>query len=109
VLRAGRATDLGLSVSTVAVLAILMIFLFPLLSRPEEPAGARRPLAVAPQAAAAPAPAKPVLNRVALQPLAAPPEAASHRGSLVETSLGLTLILGAALAAMALGSRGRTS
>lgn len=108
-LRAGRATDFGLAVSTIAVLAILMIFLFPLLSRPEEPAGARGPLAAAPQAAAAPAPAKPVLNRVALQPPAAPPEAASHRGSLVETSLGLTLILGAALLAMALGSRGRTS
>jgi hypothetical protein len=91
VLRAGRATDFGLAISTIAVLAILMMFLFPLLSRPAEPAGARGPLAAAPQAAAA------------------PPEAASHRGSLVETSLGLTLILGAALAAMALGSRGRTS
>jgi len=34
---------------------------------------------------------------------------ASGRQSLIETSLGLTLILGVALLAMAVGSRGRSS
>ena len=89
-LRAGRSTDLGIAVSTIAVLAILVIFVFPLFSRSDEPA---RPRNAATAAAS----------------LQQAPMEASGRQSLIETSLGLTLILGVALLAMAVGSRGRSS
>ncbi len=99
-LRAGRPTDLGIAFSTIAVLAILVIFLFPLLSRSNEPARPRHAVAGAAlqqTTTQAPAPEGPA------------PQEDSHRQSLVEISLGLTLILGVALLAMAAGSRGRPS
>jgi hypothetical protein len=101
VLRAGRATDLGVAGSTIAVMAILMMFLFPFLSRSTE-TGARKPPGASLPAAAAPV--KPAVAAEAPQPALAED---SHRRVLLETSLGLTLIVGAALIAMALGSRGR--
>jgi hypothetical protein len=106
VLRAGRATDFGVAGSTIAIMVILMMFLFPLLSRPAEPPETvvRKPAGVALQTTAAPV--KPAVAAEAPQPpLAEDP----HRQVLLETSLGLTLIVGAALIAMALGSRGRPS
>jgi hypothetical protein len=81
-------------------MAILMMFLFPLLSRPAE-TGRKPPGASLPAAAA---PVKPAVAEEAPQPALAED---SHRRVLLETSLGLTLIVGAALIAMALGSRGR--
>jgi hypothetical protein len=102
VLRAGRATDFGVAGSTIAVMAILMMFLFPLLSRPAETV-ARKPAGVSLQAAAR---AKPAVAAVATRQA---PAEDSQRQILLETSLGLTLIAGVALLAMALGSRGRPS
>jgi hypothetical protein len=102
VLRAGRATDLGVAGSTIAIMAILMMFLFPLLSRSTE-TGVRKPAGAFPPAAAAPV--KPAAAEVPQRPLAED----SHRRVLLETSVGLTLIVGVALIATALGSRGRPS
>jgi hypothetical protein len=106
VLRAGRSTDLGIAVSTITALAILVIFVFPLFSRSDEPA---RPRKAATAASLQQAPAAVALGEpdrvMAGRPT--PPVEASSRQSLIETSLGLTLILGVALLAMAVGSRGR--
>ena len=103
-LRAGRSTDLGVAISTIAVLAILVIFFFPLLSRPDEPAGASKPVAVLHQQAAK-APVRPAVA----ERRAEAPTMDFRRRNLVEMSFGLTLIVGVALIAMALGSRGRPS
>jgi hypothetical protein len=90
--------DLGVAGSTIAIMAILMIFLFPLLSRPAE-TSARKPAGIVLQA-------KPAVAMAVPRPA---PAEDPHRQILLETSLGLTLILGVALLAMALGSRGRPS
>jgi hypothetical protein len=113
VLRASRANDFGVAGSTIVVMAILMIFLFPLLSRPSEPGGSRSQSNASVQADTAKirlaaAVAAPRSDPGATEQAAAVPEG-SHGENLKEMSLGLTLILGVALLAMALGSRGRPS
>jgi hypothetical protein len=86
-------------------LAILMICCFPLLSRPDAPAGPRAISGGSVQPQAAKAPVRPAT----MVPRAMAPATDFRRRNLIETSFGLTLILGVALIAMALGSRGRPS
>jgi hypothetical protein len=115
VLRAGRSTAFGVHVAPIAVLAILMICCFPLLSRPDAPAGTRATSGGSVQSRIAKAPAKPAAFEssqppaATAQPRAMAPATDFRRRSLIETSFGLTLIVGVALIAMALGSRGRAS